>query len=197
MLRVGITGAIGAGKSTVSARLAELGADVVDYDLLAREVVRPGSPGLKQICDRFGPEVIRADGTLDRSALGATVFDDSTARADLEEITHPAIRELAAVREGEAGPDAVVVHDNPLLIEMGQATQCDVVVVVDVTEETQLARLGADRGMSIDAAKKRMAAQSSRQQRVAAADVVLANDGSPRELYAQVDALWSALRDSM
>ncbi len=193
MLQVGLTGGIGSGKSTVSAQLAELGADIVDYDVLAREAVEPGTKALRRIADRFGGDVISADGSLDRPALGSVVFADEAARRDLEAITHPAIRDLAAARVAAASPDAVLVHDHPLLIEMGMAQRCDVVVVVDVPEDVQVARLVADRGMSEQDARSRLAAQSNRDDRLAAADVVLDNTGTLEELRGAVDALWSEL----
>lgn len=193
MLQVGLTGGIGSGKSTVSARLAALGAVVVDYDLLAREAVEPGTTALAAIVERFGREVVAADGTLDRPALGAVVFADEAARRDLEAITHPAVRELAAARVAAAPEDAVVVHDHPLLVEMGMATWCDVVVVVDVDPEVQVQRLVEQRGMSEADARARLAAQASREQRLAAADEVLDNGGTRDDLVAAVDALWARL----
>lgn len=192
-LQVGLTGGIGSGKSTVSARLAELGAVVVDYDLLAREAVEPGTPALAAIRERFGDAVVAADGSLDRPALGAVVFADETARRDLEAITHPAIRDLAAARIGAAPDDAVVVHDHPLLVDMGMAAACDVVVVVDLPPELQVRRLVEQRGMTETDARARLAAQTSREQRLAAADEVLDNRGSREELLAAVDALWTRL----
>ena len=193
--RVGLTGGIASGKSTVSRRLAELGAVVIDYDLLAREVVEPGSRGLELIEQRFGPSVITAEGTLDRPALGALVFADPAALKDLEAITHPAIRDLAAEREAAAGAEAVVVHDNPLLVEMGAAAACDVVIVVDAPEQTQVARMVADRGMTEADARARIAAQAGRDERLAAADVVIENTGTLTELNARVDEIWKDLVD--
>ena len=193
MLRVGLTGGIGSGKSTVSALLAARGAVVIDYDLLAREAVEPGSPGLEAIAERFGSEVIAPDGTLDRPALAAIVFADPAALTDLNGITHPAIWQLAAAREAEAGPDAIVVHDNPLLVEMGAAQHCDVVVVVDVPEDVQVARLVSSRGMSEDEARARIATQASRQQRTGAADLVIDNTGPMDELVRIVGGTWDEL----
>lgn len=190
--RVGLTGGIGSGKSTVSARLAEHGADVIDYDLLAREAVEPGTPGLAAIARRFGDDVLQPDGSLDRPALGSVVFADEAARRDLEGITHPAIRELAVARE-TASTAAVIVHDHPLLVEMGMAGSCDVVVVVDVPVEVQVQRLVEQRGMSADDARARLGAQTSREDRLAVADVVLDNTGSIEDLLAAVDALWDRL----
>lgn len=191
--RVGLTGGIASGKSTVSRRLAELGAVVIDYDRLAREVVEPGSPALHLIAQRFGPSVIAADGTLDRPGLGAVVFSDPAALKDLEAITHPAIRDLAARREAAASADQVVVHDNPLLVEMGAAEACDVVIVVDVPEEVQVARMVADRAMAESDARARIAAQAQRDTRLAAADVVIDNTGTLEQLNARVEEVWTSL----
>lgn len=192
-LQVGLTGGIGSGKSTVSARLSELGAVVVDYDLLAREAVEPGSAALAAIGARFGDDVIAPDGTLDRPALGSVVFADEQARRDLEAITHPAIRELAAARVAQAPAESVVVHDHPLLVEMGMAGQCDTVVVVDVPTDVQVERLVEQRGMTEADARARLAAQTSREERLAVADEVLDNSGTREQLLDAVDALWKRL----
>ncbi|RYI98484.1 MAG: dephospho-CoA kinase [Actinomycetales bacterium] len=193
MTTIVLTGGIGTGKSTVSRQLAQHGAVVVDYDLLAREAVEPGSPGLAAIVERFGDDILSADGTLDRPALGSLVFADESARRDLEAITHPAVRDLAVQQVLTAGPDAVVVHDIPLFVESGAAPPHDLVVVVDVSEAVQVERLVRDRGMTEDEAHARIAAQASREQRLAVADVVLDNSGTPDELTAAVDALWERL----
>jgi dephospho-CoA kinase len=190
VFRLGLTGGIGSGKSTVSARLAAHGAVVIDYDQLARDAVEVGTPALAAIAERFGPDVIAPDGTLDRPALGAVVFGDDAARADLEAITHPAIMELAAALEATVPDDGVVVHDHPLLVETGMAAFCDLVVVVDVPEGVQVERLVALRGMSEEDARARMAVQASREERRAAADVVLENSGSIADLETRVDELW-------
>jgi dephospho-CoA kinase len=192
MLRVGLTGGIGSGKSTVSALLASHGAVVIDYDELARAVVEVGSPALAAIGRRFDG-VIAADGSLDRPALGAVVFSDPVARADLEAITHPAIGELAVSREAAAGPDAIVVHDNPLLVEMGAAANCDVVIVVDVPPEVQLERLTRDRGMTASDAQARIASQASREVRTGAADLLIDNTGPLDELATIVGGVWNEL----
>ncbi|MET1061620.1 MAG: dephospho-CoA kinase [Aeromicrobium sp.] len=193
MLRVGLTGGIGSGKSTVSAQLAGHGAVVIDYDQLARDAVAAGSRGLREIAERFGDGVISADGTLDRPALGAIVFADPGALRDLEAITHPAIHRLAAERELAAGDEAIVVHDNPLLVEMGGAEHCDVVVVVDVPEDVQVERLTTIRGMTEADARARIAAQASRTTRTGAADLVIDNTGPRDELVRIVGGLWDEL----
>ncbi|MCH8613084.1 dephospho-CoA kinase [Arsenicicoccus dermatophilus] len=190
MLRIGLTGGIGSGKSTVSRRLTELGAAVVDADLVAREVVAPGSPGLQAVADRFGAAVVRADGTLDRAALGAVVFDDERARRDLEAITHPLIAARTEALMGQAGPDAIVVHDVPLLVEKHLGPAYHLVLVVDTPAETRVGRLVEQRGMTVGEARARMAHQATDEQRRVAADVLLDNSGSTQELTDQVDRLW-------
>jgi dephospho-CoA kinase len=194
VFRLGLAGGIGSGKSTVSARLAEHGAVVIDYDRLAREAVEPGTPGLAAIAERFGDQVIAEDGTLDRDALGAVVFGDSTARADLEAITHPAIFKLATELEATVADDGVVVHDLPLLVEAGMATLFDLVVVVDVPEYVQVERLVTLRGMTEAEVRARLAAQASRKERAAVADVVLDNTGTIEDLEARVDELWTRIQ---
>jgi dephospho-CoA kinase len=193
MLRVGLTGGIGSGKSAVSALLAAHGAVVIDADLLAREVVEPGTPGLAEIVIAFGPDVLTADGSLDRAAMGRRIFGDDEARARLEAIIHPRVRARAAEIEAGARPDAVVVHDIALLVETGQADAFDVVLVVDVSEDEQVQRLVTQRSMSEEEARARIAAQADREQRLAAADHVLSNDGSLTQLRAAVDQVWEDL----
>jgi dephospho-CoA kinase len=199
VLRVGLTGGVGSGKSTAARLLAGLGAVVVDADVLAREVVAAGTAGLAEVVERFGPEILRPDGQLDRPALGRVVFADPAARADLERITHPRVRAAAQVLEDAAvqrAADAVVVHDIPLLVETGQGgpgSRFRPVVVVDAPDEVRLARL-VGRGLSEPEARARMAAQASRVERLTAADVVLDNAGEPASLDAQVEALWPRLR---
>lgn len=193
-LRVGLTGGIASGKSTVSAELSRLGANVIDYDLKAREAVALGSPGLAAIIERFGRDILLSDGTLDRPALGALVFTDELARRDLEAITHPAIRELVAAAENAAPADAIVVHDNPLLVEMGGHALCDVVIVVDAAVEHQVERMLRDRALSETEARDRIAAQASREARLEAADVVIDNNGSLEELLARVGEVWTELQ---
>lgn len=190
MLRIGLSGGIGSGKSTVSARLAELGAVVIDADLIAREVVEPGTPGLAEIAKRFGPDVIAADGSLDRPALGAIVFADESARRDLEAITHPRIHERSAEMMTAAAPGSIVVHDIPLLVEMGREARYALTVIVDVPEQLRLERLVELRGMPEDQARARIAAQADDEARRAAADVLVDNSGSVQQLHETVDRLW-------
>lgn len=197
MLSVGLTGGIGSGKSSVARRLAALGAVVIDADVLAREVVAPGTPGLAQVVARFGREVLDRDGALDRATLAEQVFGDPQALRDLEAIVHPAVRSraagLSAVAQA-ADPDVVVVQDVPLLVENDLAGQFDVVVVVAASEATRLARLVRDRGMTADQAQARIAAQANDAARRAVADVWLDNGGSQQELETAVDGLWARLR---
>ncbi|MGI8949499.1 MAG: dephospho-CoA kinase [Ornithinimicrobium sp.] len=190
MLRVGLSGGIGSGKSTVSARLAELGAVVVDGDRIAREVVAPGSPGLAEVVRRFGPEVLDADGALNRPALGAIVFADPDARRDLEAITHPLIAERGAELMAAAPAEAVVLHDMPLLVEKGMGSAYHLVVIVGADTDERLRRLVEERGMDPDQARQRMASQDDDAARRAAADVWLDNTGSVAALQAAVDRLW-------
>nr|WP_246242896.1 dephospho-CoA kinase [Flexivirga aerilata] len=185
-----MTGGIGSGKSTVSARLTELGAVVIDADRLAREVVAPGTPGLAEIAVRFGDQVLQPDGSLDRAALGAIVFADPDARRDLERITHPRIADLTAQARAAAPREAIVVHDMPLLVETGLAGNYDLVLIVDAAEDVRLERLVRDRGMTPEDARARIAAQATDEQRRAVADVLLDNNGTREELLAQVDSLW-------
>ncbi|GAA0219340.1 dephospho-CoA kinase [Cryptosporangium japonicum] len=191
MLRIGLTGGIGAGKSAVSARLAELGAVVVDADRLAREVVEPGTPGLAAVVEAFGPDVLAADGSLDRPKLGKIVFADEAARLRLNGILHPRIGALTAERAAAAPPDGIVVHDIPLIVEGGSGAGFHLVVVVMAAEEIRLHRLTELRGMPVEDARARIAAQATDEQRIAAADVLLDNSGALAELRAAVDALWA------
>lgn len=190
MLRVGLSGGIGSGKSTVSGRLAELGATVIDADRIAREVVEPGAPALAEIADRFGKQMVTEDGALDRAALAAVAFGDKRARRDLEAITHPRIaartRELVAA----APEDAVVVHDIPLLVELDRVADYALTVIVDVPQEVRLRRLVELRGMEQTQARARIEAQASDARRRAAADVLLPNTGTIEELEGRVDRLW-------
>lgn len=192
--RIGLTGGIGSGKSTAAARFAALGATVIDSDLLAREVLQPGAPGLAAVVERFGPEILTEDGTLDRPKLGGLVFADVSALADLNAIVHPLIGGRTAELVAAAGERAVLVHDVPLLVENGLAGGFDAVVVVEAPLPLRLSRLAA-RGLDERAALSRMAAQASDAQRRAVATVLLDNSGSVAELAALVDAAWARLVD--
>lgn len=196
MLRVGLTGGIGSGKSEVARRLASHGAVVIDADVLAHEAVAAGSDGLAEVVEAFGPAVRRVDGTLDREALGRIVFDDEPARRRLEAIIHPRVRRAAAALEEAAGagdPTAIVVHDIPLLVETGQADRFDVVLVVDAPDELRVRRLVQHRGMPEAQARARIAAQATREQRLAVADLVVCNDDSWARLDEQVREVWAEL----
>ena len=190
MLRIGLTGGIGSGKSTVAALLAQRGARVVDADRIAREVVEPGTPGLAAVVTEFGAEVLTAEGALDRPALAARVFGDPAARARLDAVVHPLVRARAAELVAAAPAEAVVVQDVPLLVETGQASSYDLVLVVETDQETRVARL-VQRGLSAEDARARIASQATDEQRRAVADVVLRNDGDRAELAAQVDRFWA------
>ena len=195
-LRIGLTGGIASGKSTVADLLAECGAVIIDSDLLAREVVEPGTDGLARIVRRFGDQVI-TDGRLDRAALGRIVFSDPQARRDLEAITHPAVRSRAAELEAAAGPEAVVVQVIPLLVETGQQDSFDAVIVVDVPEAVQRQRLMARNGLSAEEADARIAAQATRAQRTAAATVVIDNSSPDRdELRRRVQCIYRDVTSS-
>lgn len=192
---VALTGGIGSGKSTVAAMLAERGAAVVDADDLAREAVVPGRPGYDAVVRRFGPGVVASDGTLDRSALAEVVFADPAALADLNGIVHPAVREAIAERLAAlaGGTAEVVVLEIPLLVESGGSYQVDAVIVVDCPEDVAVRRLVEGRGISEADVRRRMAAQATRTDRLAAADTVIDNTGPPDALTPQVDVLWSDL----
>ncbi|PCG83942.1 dephospho-CoA kinase [Streptomyces sp. WZ.A104] len=193
MLKVGLTGGIGAGKSEVSRLLVEYGAVLIDSDRIAREVVEPGTPGLAAVVEEFGPGILTPEGTLDRPALGALVFADADRRAALNAIVHPLVGARAAELERAAPADAVVVHDVPLLTENGLAPFYDLVVVVDASPETQLDRLVTLRGMTESDARARMAAQATREQRRAVADLLVDNDGPLEALEPQVRKVWDEL----
>jgi len=190
VLRVGLTGGIGAGKSTVAARLAELGAVIIDADRVAREVVEPGTPGLASVVEAFGTGVLLPDGSLDRPGLGRIVFGEDERRRTLNGILHP----LIAARTGElmaaVPPDAVVVHDVPLLVEAGLETAYHLVVVVYAPERMRVARIVADRGLTEEEAWSRVRAQASDEERRAAADVWIDNSGTREAAIAQVDECW-------
>ncbi|WP_318207215.1 MULTISPECIES: dephospho-CoA kinase [unclassified Streptomyces] len=193
MLKVGLTGGIGAGKSEVSRLLVSYGAVLIDADRIAREVVEPGTPGLAAVVKAFGDDVLTAGGTLDRPKLGSIVFADADRLATLNAIVHPLVGARSAELESRAGTGDVVVHDVPLLTENGLAPLYDLVVVVDASPETQLDRLVRLRGMAESEARARMAAQATRAQRLAVADLVIDNDGPLDALEPQVRKVWDEL----
>jgi dephospho-CoA kinase len=197
VLRAGLTGGIGAGKSAVSTRLAAHGAVVLDADKAAREVVEPGTPGLARIVEAFGPTVLREDGALDRPRLGEIVFADDARRQVLNGIVHPLVhgrmREAEARAVAEGGDGVVLVHDVPLLAEGGRGGQFDVVIVVDVPREVQVERLVRDRAMTVEQAMARMSAQATREQRLAMADIVIDNSGTLADLDKRVAEVWDDL----
>lgn len=190
MLRVGLTGGIASGKSEVARRLVELGAVLVDADAIAREVVEPGTEGLAEIVEAFGPEMLTDDGALDRGALGAVVFADPARRELLNSIVHPRVRARAGEIVAQAPGDAVVVQDIPLLVETGQTSNFDAVIVVDAPDEVRIRRLGERNGLTEEQSRARMAAQASREERLEAADYVIENTGTLLELRDAVDRLW-------
>ncbi|WP_369388591.1 dephospho-CoA kinase [Streptomyces sp. CG1] len=193
MLKVGLTGGIGAGKSEVSRLLVEHGAVLIDADRIAREVVAPGSPGLTAVVEAFGTDVLTADGSLDRPKLGSIVFADPKKLAVLNSIVHPLVGARSRELEETAAADSVVIHDVPLLTENGLAPLYDLVIVVDASPETQLDRLVRRRGMTEEDARARMAAQASREQRREIADIVIDNDGPLDALRKRVAEVWEEL----
>ena len=193
-MRIGLTGGIGAGKSEVSKRLAAQGAIVIDADLIAREVVEPGTDGLAEVIEAFGPGVLGPDGSLDRARLGDIVFADPQLLARLNAIVHPRVGARMRELEDTALPGAIIVHDVPLITENNLADAYDLVVVVDVPPRIQLDRLVRLRGMSREQAQARIAAQAGRDQRLAVAGIVVDNSGSLAELDRQVGDLWAELR---
>jgi len=193
MLKVGLTGGIGAGKSEVSRLLVEHGAVLIDADRIAREVVAPGTPGLAAVVEAFGEDVLAADGGLDRPKLGSIVFADPERLAVLNSIVHPLVGARSRELEEAAADDAVVVHDVPLLTENGLAPLYDLVIVVDAGPDTQLDRLTRLRGMTEEDARARMAAQATREQRRAIADIVIDNDVPLEELRRRVKDVWEEL----
>jgi dephospho-CoA kinase len=197
-MRVGLTGGVASGKSTVSAILQDLGATLIDADALAREVVEKGTPGLAAVIEEFGPELLREGGELDRVAMGALVFSDAGARKRLEAIVHPLVFERIVELEAGAPPDGVVVHDIPLLAESGRAAApdrggFDAVIVVDAPDDVRVDRMLRDRGWTREEALARMAAQASREQRAAIATYVIVNDGTTNDLRAKVEAVYAEL----
>jgi dephospho-CoA kinase len=192
---VALTGGIASGKSFVADELSRRGAVVIDADLLAREVVEPGTPGLAAVVERFGAGVLGPDGTLDRPKLGEVIFADDAARADLNAIVHPLVRAAAEEVEDEVADDAVVVHVIPLLVEAGLVDGFDRVVVVDLPLEEQILRLMARNGVTRAQAEARVRAQATRDERLAVADRVVDNSGGPDATVSQVDEIWTWLHD--
>ena len=193
-MRVGLTGGVASGKSTVSALLKEEGAVVIDADRLAREVVAKGTPGLDQVVAAFGAEILTPDGEMDRAAVGAIVFADEGRRKVLESIVHPLVFERIVELEAAAGPDDLVVHDIPLLAESGRADTFDAVIVVDAPTEVQVERMLRDRGWTREDAESRIAAQATREDRRAIATYVIDNTGTLDDLRAQVAEVVEELR---
>jgi dephospho-CoA kinase len=194
LLRVGLTGGIGAGKSEVSRRLESYGAVVIDADQVARQVVAPGTPGLAQVVAAFGEGVLAPDGSLDRERLGELVFADASLRGKLNAIVHPLVGARMRELEEAAGEAAILVHDIPLLAENHLEAGFDEVVVVDVAPRVQAERLAKERGMTPEQADARMRAQASREERLAIATIVVDNSGSLAELDREVGDLWTELR---
>jgi dephospho-CoA kinase len=198
VLRAGLTGGIGSGKSEVSRRLTAHGAVIIDADVAARAVVAPGTPGLARVAEAFGAEVLGPDGALDRERLGAIVFRDPASRTTLNAIVHPLVGEWMRAAEqaavAAACGDVIIVHDVPLLAENRRASDFDLIIVVDVPPELQLERLVSQRGMTPDQARARMAAQASREQRLAVADLVIDNSGSLADLDRRVAEVWADLQ---
>jgi dephospho-CoA kinase len=192
-MRVGLTGGVASGKSTVSAMLAELGAVVIDSDKLAREVVARGTSGLARVVEAFGEEILTPEGEMDRPAVGVIVFGDESRRKVLEGIIHPLVRDRSAELEATAGPDDLVVHDIPLLAEAGMAEMFEAVVVVDVPVELQVERMVRDRGWTEEDSRSRIAAQASREDRRAIATYVVDNTGTLDELRVRVREVYDAL----
>lgn len=192
-MRVGLTGGVASGKSTVSGLLRDLGAVVVDADALAREAVEPGTPGLAAVVGEFGPEVLDGSGALDRARLGSLVFADSARRTALEAIVHPIVRARAHEIAAAAPPGVLVVQDIPLLVETGQASHFDAVLVVDVPTDVQVERAVRERGWSADEARGRIGAQASREERLAAATHVIDNTGTIEDLRQRVTEVFDEL----
>ncbi|MEV1241033.1 dephospho-CoA kinase [Nonomuraea sp. NPDC050022] len=193
MLKIGLTGGIGSGKSEVSKRLAARGAVVIDADKIAREVVEPGTPGLARVVAVFGDEVLHPDGSLNREKLGAIVFADPDKLATLNGIVHPLVGERVADLQSRTADDAIMVYDVPLLAENRLAPMYDVVIVVDAADEVRIARLAEHRGMPEHDAKARIAAQATRQDRLAIADIVIDNEGDLDDLETRVAQVWDDL----
>ncbi|MDR2619594.1 MAG: dephospho-CoA kinase [Propionibacteriaceae bacterium] len=194
--RVALAGGIASGKSLIAQRFEQLGAVLVDYDTLARQVVEPGTPGLEVLAQVFGTGILRPDGTLDREELGELVFDDDSVRKNLNSLLHPLVWGAAKAADAAAPDDAVVVHVIPLLVETDSAHSFDKVVVVDTPIEMQIARLMSRNGYNRMQAKKRIAAQASREARLAVADYVIDNSGTIPETLAQAESIWDQIKTS-
>ena len=194
MTRIALTGGIASGKSMVADEFARLGAVIVDADLLAREVVAPRSPGLERIVQRFGAGMLSEDGTLDRARLGDLVFVDDDARADLNAIVHPLVRERSEELFAAAPPGSVVIEVIPLLVETGLHQAFDHVIVVDAPTEVQVRRLMQRSGLTADQARTRVRIQANREDRIAAADWVIDNSGDQASTVRQVEDLWPVLQ---
>ncbi|MDO5681207.1 MAG: dephospho-CoA kinase [Propionibacteriaceae bacterium] len=193
MARIALTGGIASGKSFVADQLREHGAIIIDSDVLAREVVEPGTPGLAAIVERFGPEILTKKGTLDRPKLGSIIFSDDDARADLNAIVHPLVRERSMELEAEAPEGAIVVHVIPLLVETGLDKNFEEIIVVDVPRKVQVKRLMHRNDLSMEEARKRVRAQATRVERRAVATHVIDNDQDPASTVRQVEKLWAKL----
>ena len=198
MIRVGLTGGIGAGKSTVGRMLAELGAVIVDGDQIARDLVVRGEPALAEIVERFGPDVLLPDGELDRAGLAERVFPEPESLASLDAIMHPRIAERAQamLADAQRNGTSVIVYDMPLLVESGAADDFDVVMVVHAPVEVRLARL-AVRGVAVDDARNRMAQQASDEERAAVATILIDNGGDDEQLIDQVQRAWYLLQAAL
>lgn len=188
---VGLTGGIGSGKSAVARRLASHGALIIDADRLARQVVEPGTTGLAAVVEAFGPDILTAAGSLDRAALARRVFGDVAARRRLESVIHPLVRQRTADIIAAAPSGSVIVNDVPLLVETGRAAGCDLVIVVLAAQDVRIDRLVRQRGMTVEEARARIAAQATDAQRRAVADIVISNDGTLEALNAEVDRVWT------
>lgn len=193
VMRIGLTGGIGSGKSTVANMLADHGAVIIDADAIARELVEPGEPALAELVTEFGPRILREDGTLKRGELAALAFSDARGTERLNAIMHPLIRAESERRISTAGDEAIVVYDMPLLLETGQQEVVDLVVVVDVPEEMQVERAVGQRGLDEADVRRRMQVQVTRSDRLAAADIVIDNSGDLSRTQQEVDRLWQRL----
>lgn len=197
MRRIGLTGGIGSGKSTVARMLEVRGAVLIDADAIARELVEPGQPALDALVREFGTGILQPDGSLSRATLAKLAFENPGATERLNAIMHPLIAAESRRRMDSARPDSVVIYDMPLLVETGQASLVDTVVVVDVPEDVQLERAVRLRGLDAEDVRRRMEVQATREERCAVADVVIDNAGSLDETEAQVALLWRSLEEAV